>query len=81
MVKESQVKAILAMMVVGSSLVFNGISLITGRPLDPATLTLAGTVVGYYFGKGENPVSAAFDNAYDDDLFAPLAKPAIGRRE
>lgn len=73
---ESQVKAILAIMVVGSSLVFNGISLITGRPLDPATLTLAGTVVGYYFGKGENPVTELRGRGVDDeDLLEP---PSLG---
>lgn len=40
---------ILAVMTVAAALIFNGISLVTGRGPDAATMTLAGAVVGYYF--------------------------------
>lgn len=43
---------VLAVMVTAAALLFNGISLITGRGPDAATMTLAGAVVGYYFKDG-----------------------------
>lgn len=44
-------KDVIAVLVVASTLLFNGISLVTGKPLDAATMTLAGAVVGHYFQK------------------------------
>ena len=40
---------VLAVLVVAAALIFNGISLITGKGPDASTMTLAGAVVGYYF--------------------------------
>lgn len=40
---------VIAVLVVGATLVFNGISLTTGRPVDATTIGLAGAIVGYYF--------------------------------
>lgn len=42
-------KDILAVMVVGASLIFNGISLTTGNPLDPTTIGFSGIIIGHYF--------------------------------
>lgn len=61
---------VLAVLIVGAALVFNGVSLITGKPLDPTTVGLAGVVVGYYFRSPNEivpPVS-----------IEPLAAPATG---
>lgn len=63
---------IIAVLVVGAALVFNGISLATGRPVDAATLTLAGAVVGYYF---KDPNKGVLDRGGEDEVVAP---PAIG---
>lgn len=63
---------ILAVGVVFAALVFNGISLATGRPVDAATLTLAGAVVGYYF---KDPKPGVLDRESGDETVAP---PAIG---
>lgn len=46
-------KDILAVLVVTATLTFNGISLLTGKPLDAATMSLAGVVIGYYFKDGK----------------------------
>lgn len=40
---------VIAVLVVGATLFFNGISLWTGRPVDATTIGLAGAIVGYYF--------------------------------
>lgn len=58
---------VLAVLIVGAALVFNGISLITGKPLDPTTVGLAGVVVGYYF---RSPTEVAKE--------APLPEPYTG---
>jgi hypothetical protein len=58
---------VLAVLVVAAALVFNGISLITGKGPDASTMTLAGAVVGYYFNtdrKGQ-PIPD------EDELVAP----------
>lgn len=59
---------ILAVMVVAAALIFNGISLATGRPVDAATLTLAGAVVGYYF---KDPKPGVLDQAREEALPPP----------
>lgn len=59
---------VLAVLIVGAALVFNGISLITGKPLDPTTVGLAGVVVGYYF---RSPTG-------DEKEEEPLAEPFTG---
>lgn len=58
---------VLAILVVGAALLFNGISLITGRGPDASTMTLAGAVVGYYFKQETTKVREE-----------PLEEPAIG---
>ena len=55
-------------MVVGATLVFNGISLISGRPLDAATMGFAGMVIGHYFKGGTASVL---------DREEPLAEPSL----
>jgi hypothetical protein len=61
---------ILAVMIVGAALIFNGISLATGRPLDPTSVGFAGIVVGYYFGRPSASAGA------DDE--EPLPEPVTG---
>jgi hypothetical protein len=61
-------KDVIAVMVVGSTLIFNGISLVSGKPLDAATMTLAGAVVGHYF-KSESVI--------DQPRSEPLARPFV----
>jgi hypothetical protein len=66
---------VLAIMVVGASLIFNGISLVTAKPLDAASLTLAAAVVGYYFKQGnlaEEPLAPP-DLGNADELGPPVA--------
>jgi len=63
---------ILAVLVVAAALLFNGISLVTGKGPDAATMTLAGAVVGYYFKDG----GAAFDAIRGEKL----ADPDLGER-
>lgn len=48
-------KDVLAVMVVGSVLVFNGISMLTGSALDAGTIGMAGVIVGHYFGPKAGP--------------------------
>lgn len=43
-------KDVIAVMVVGAVLVFNGISMAFDKPLDAGTLGMAGIIVGHYFG-------------------------------
>ena len=43
-------KDVLAVMVVGAALAFNGISMMTGKALDAGTIGMAGIIVGHYFG-------------------------------
>lgn len=63
---------VLAVLVVAAALLFNGISLITGKGPDASTMTLAGAVVGYYFkGGGE---------AFREMRGEPLADPDLGDR-
>lgn len=61
---------VLAVITVAAALVYNGISLISGRPVDPSTMTLAGAVVGYYF---RNPTGES--KPVDD---TPLPEPFLG---
>ena len=61
---------ILAVLIVGAALIFNGVSLVTGRALDPTTVGLAGVVVGYYFRTPETAV--AVDKASTEDLPEPF---------
>jgi hypothetical protein len=42
-------KDILAVMVVGSTLIFNAASMWFDKPLDAGTIGMAGLIVGYYF--------------------------------
>jgi len=63
---------ILAVLVVAAALLFNGISLVTGKGPDAATMTLAGAVVGYYFKDG----GAAFSAMRGEKL----ADPDLGDR-
>ena len=63
---------VIAVMVVAAALIFNGISLITGRGPDAATMTLAGAVVGYYF-KDQTP--GLLDRQPKEE---PVAPPAMG---
>lgn len=60
---------VLAVLVVAAALIFNGISLITGKGPDASTMTLAGAVVGYYFNTDRSKTTA-------DD--GPLADPDFG---
>lgn len=62
-------KDVIAVTVVLGCIAFNGISLITGRPVDAATIGLAGAVVGHYF----NTPSGDADTSDD----APLAPPLV----
>lgn len=57
---------ILAVITVAAALIFNGISLLTNRGPDAATMTLAGAVIGYYFKD-----SAAGVLSRDEELEAP----------
>jgi hypothetical protein len=63
-------KDVLAVLVVAATLLFNGISLITGKPLDAATMTLAGAVVGHYFQE-----KSGFGGPKNEE---PLPEPYIG---
>lgn len=65
---------VIAVMVVAAALIFNGISLVTGRGPDAATMTLAGAVVGYYFKQDQlagaipdQPLSKPYINDGDDE--------------
>jgi len=60
---------VLALAVVGASIVFNGVSLWFGKELDPTTIGFTGMVLGYYF---RTPEGAAAVNA------EPLAAPVTG---
>jgi hypothetical protein len=62
-------KDVLAVLVVAATLLFNGISLVTGRPLDAATMTLAGAVVGHYFQE---------KSGFGGGNVEPLPEPFIG---
>lgn len=63
---------ILAVLTVGAALIFNGISLVSGKDPDAATMTLAGAVVGYYF---KDTASAAMNALRRED---PLPEPLYG---
>jgi hypothetical protein len=63
---------VLAVLVVAAALLFNGISLITGKGPDASTMTLAGAVVGYYFKDTRADILG--DHADE----GPVAPPAIG---
>lgn len=67
-------KDVIAVLVVGGCILFNGISLITGRPVDAATIGLAGAVVGHYF---RDPSEGALGNKREE----PLAPPDLGEVE
>lgn len=62
---------VLAVCVTIAALVFNGISLVTGKGPDAATMTLAGAVIGYYFKDG----GAALPSLRADE---PLPAPDLG---
>jgi ABC-type sugar transport system permease subunit len=65
---------VLAILVTASALLFNGISLVTGRGPDAATMTLAGAVVGYYF---KDTSVASLRQAFER-TDAPLPDPDFG---
>lgn len=62
-------KDVLAIMVVSATLVFNGISLTTGQPLDPTTIGFAGIIIGHYF-RQDTPLSSPVEEP-------PLAAPSV----
>jgi hypothetical protein len=66
---------ILAVLIVGAALVFNGISLLTGKPLDPTTVGLAGVVVGYYFRTPETAIAVDKESKNE-----PLPEPFTGEQ-
>ena len=43
-------KDVLAVMVVGAVLTFNGFAMAFDKPLDAGTIGMAGMIVGHYFG-------------------------------
>lgn len=61
------VRAILALLVVVSTILFNGIRIIQGDVPDATTVGLAGMVLGYYFAKRDGDAAA--------DL--PLQEPLV----
>ena len=63
-------KDILAVMVVGGVLGFQGISAYFERPLDAGLMGMAGLIIGYYFPSGGQPVAVAREE--------PLPEPAVG---
>lgn len=52
------VRAILALLLVGSVVVFAGVSMVTGNAAPESMIGLAGMVVGYYFAKRDNDEDA-----------------------
>lgn len=65
-------KDVIAVLVVGGCILFNGISLLTGRPVDAATIGLAGAVVGHYF---RDPTNGVLGSQGREE---PLAPPDLG---
>lgn len=61
-------KDILAVMVVGSTLAFNAVSMWFDRPLDAGTVGMAGLIVGYYFNSSAGALSRSDE---------PLPQPAV----
>lgn len=66
-------KDVLAVLVVGATLIFNGISLVTGNPLDPTTVGLSGVIIGHYFRPSTEVVVARRED--------PLPAPYTGKDE
>jgi hypothetical protein len=64
-------KDVLAIMVVGATLAFNGISLTTGQPLDPTTIGFAGIIIGHYFRQDSPPVTVIPDEPLPGPDFGP----------
>lgn len=64
-------KDIIAVLVVGAVLVFNGFAMVTGKPLDAGTVGMAGVIVGHYFGP-------KVDTAVTRVTTETLAPPATG---
>ena len=56
-------------MVVSATLIFAGISMLTGRPLDATTIGFSGIIIGHYF-RGTGDGSAAPE--------PPLGQPSLG---
>jgi len=54
-------KDVLAVMVVGAVLVFNGFAMAFDKPLDAGTIGMAGMIVGHYFGARSDAVAVAPD--------------------
>ena len=50
-------KDVLAVMVVGAVLVFNGFAMAFDKPLDAGTIGMAGMIVGHYFGARSDAVT------------------------
>ena len=50
-------KDVLAVMVVGAVLVFNGFAMAFDKPLDAGTIGMAGMIVGHYFGARSDAVA------------------------
>ena len=64
-------KDVLAVMVVGAVLVFNGFAMAFDKPLDAGTIGMAGMIVGHYFG-------ARSDAVVTVTKIEPLAQPVTG---
>lgn len=61
-------KDIIATLVIGSTMVFAGISQMQGKPVDAATMGLAGAIVMHYFGPKKVEVAEE----------EPLPPPSVG---
>lgn len=65
-------KDVIAVLVVGAVLVFNGYAMVSGHALDAGTVGMAGVIVGHYFGpKVDTSVATRVTETV-------LAEPAIG---
>lgn len=71
-------KDVIAVMVVGAVLIFNGISMWFDKPLDAGTLGMAGIIVGHYFGASAGAAAIA---ALAPAAPEPLAEPFTGETD
>lgn len=62
------VRAILALLLVASLIVFTGVSMVTGAAAPEALWGLGGMVVGYYFAKRGDESEALPDAVVEDEL-------------
>ena len=65
-------------MVVGAVMVFAGISMATGKPLDAGTFGMAGLIVGHYFSQDTKTALATAVVAAATATPEPLAPPFTG---